>query len=160
VTVSSFVEIGAVPLFAIAGFLLGKLWSSSEVIFANRQRAYAQFTRKCILPTELLVREDVEFLSGLMSELRDAAAEFQLYASPKAQTLVGEYLGRLGVLLAETEKTDTSKAVAAIEETGAVYNALLRQMRRDALGWTVFGIRNWFSKDEREWRREQRAKKQ
>jgi hypothetical protein len=155
-------EIGAIPVFAVAGFLLGKLWSSSEAVFANRQRAYAHFTRKCVHPTEILVRDDEEFHAGLMPEMRDAAAEFQLYASPKAQTLVGEYMGRLGSLLAElaeTEKTDASQAAAAFEETNEVYIELGKQMRRDALGWTVFGIRNWFSQDEREWRREQKAKR-
>jgi hypothetical protein len=136
--------LGQLSLVAIAAFILGKFWSASEAVFASRQRAYSDFIRKCVLAHELLLENKDKTIEGLLPSLRDASAEFSLYASPRANELAGRYAHKLGFVVGADDPLD-KRSIEALEEASQIYFELIAVMRRDALGLTVYGIVDWLS---------------
>lgn len=128
-----------ITLIAVVSFFLGKFWSASAVVFASRQRAYVEFLRKCILVQELFDLNGEEEFKLLLPKLRDASAEFSLFASPKANQVASRYLGKLGFLLGANDLTDERNA-QVVQEASVLYSELSEVMRRDTLGWTYYGM--------------------
>ena len=136
-------SIGSVSIIALISFLIGKVWSSSEIVFGKRQEAYEHFIRLCPHSSELLALEDTKAIAGLMKTLRDASAALVLYSSPSVEQLVNSYLSEMGQLIsADPEQTDD--LIAHHERANRTYTKMLEAMKRDSLGLTWFGVKYRF----------------
>lgn len=142
---SSIFEVGTICVVTILSFALGRFWSISEQIFINRQKAYSDFLKKAVIPSELFVLNDDE-LKKMVAELKEAGAAFSLYASDKANFLVGKYLGKISSIMVTTDQDEPEQIFVAFEEAEKLREQLIEQMRRDALGFSWFRIKSFFSK--------------
>lgn len=131
-------EFGTVSIIALLSFLLGRLWHHSEIIMLGRQRAYASFLGKCLLPGELALPGEKPEIESLILSLREAGAEVSLYASDHVNKSIGKYLGKIGYLIGAFGMPPEELS-ADIAEANSLYDTMIAEMRRDVLSWSLFG---------------------
>jgi len=141
----SVVQFGTIPLVAVASFLLGKIWHHSELVLLGRQRAYAEFLRRCMNSEELRVVEAPE-IEKTLAQLREISAEITLYGSNRVNEAVEDYLRRLGFLIG-AHGLPSSEIKDEMATASRQYEEMIQAMRHEALGWSVFAvsdlIRGW-----------------
>lgn len=134
-------SLGSVSILALLSFLLGKLWSSSEAVFVKRQVAYEEFLKRCPHTTEVHSGHLLEVNSKVIESVREAVAAVTLYASPQVERAVTEYMFLLGFILGMARE-DVEEFRSRANQADSAYTAMLLAMKSDALGLTIFGIRN------------------
>ncbi len=144
---------GQISLVAVISFVIGKIWASNAELFAVRQKAYSRFLENCPHPTEIFMEKprkqkalmtDHEFLN----KIKQASAEFSLFASPMAAYYSGRYFTLVGELLAVSDK-DSQSFSDKCELAQGHFHELILQMRKDSLGLTWFGIQEFFASKNR-----------
>ena len=131
-------SVGSLSVVAILSFVLGKIWSSSEMIFRARQQAYESFLKECVHYGELdFPGYDACTLD--LPKLREVSALITLYSSRAAGLATDKYMYALGYQLGLGAVDDKQRA-AAKQATATAHTEMIMSMRNDTLGWTYFGI--------------------
>jgi hypothetical protein len=131
---------GQISFVAIFSFVIGKIWTSNTEIFGIRQKAYSRFLEKCPHPSEVIIDIQNE-QRGLINDqvflekIRLAAAEFSLFASPKAAGFAGQYFYLLGQIIVNSDK-DIDALQEDFDTLQRHFHELILQMRKDSLGFT------------------------
>ncbi|MBO6602711.1 MAG: hypothetical protein JJ938_03610 [Roseicyclus sp.] len=140
---------GSVSIIALISFFFGKIWSSSEAVFEKRQIAYATFIKTCPHSTEILIHLTLDREEHLMTKIREAYSEVCLYASKDVLVLADLYIRELGQLISIIDNCELAEAQVLV--ANGIYMQMLESMRRDALGFTWFGVLNRVNSFKKSW---------
>ena len=121
-------------------FLLGRILSQSEQVLAEKRRVYEEFLRGCPVPNEVYENwsEEVEMSRG--ARIHEVYAPLLLYASPTVAQAVGVYLQKFGEADQQLS-LDSPPLAPAYLNVAKAHNDIALEMRRDSLGWSIFGHR-------------------
>ena len=126
-------QIGVLGVLVSAlSFLLGKVFSQSEVVLDQKRQAYKDFLEFCPSPNEVHFEETVSPV-----ELQRRVGVLTLYGSQKALLLAGKYFEDF----ADAQPGLIGKDIAGHPEFLKVmtsYNRMVWEMRNDAMTWSLF----------------------
>lgn len=121
----------------VLGFILGRVFSQSEAILADKRRVYEEFLRNCPDPNEAYEEETAESVALRMSRLKATKGPLMMYASPNVGLALGIYLETFE--RASRVLHPSSGALhPAFKELAKAQNDLILEMRRDGLAWSMF----------------------
>ncbi|WP_291730639.1 hypothetical protein [Leisingera sp. F5] len=125
-------------LLAAFSFLFGRMFSQSEAVLADKRRVYEEFLVACPGPNEACKDWTPEREIERADTFQAFYGKLCLYAAPPVMQAVNRYL----VLLDEADKLLSPNSEAlhpAFQEAAKAHNDIILEMRRDALGWSMFG---------------------
>ena len=131
--------LGGLLLTAI-GFIFGRVSNQSEAVLAEKRRVYEAFLQGTPSPEDAYDELTDEQLVERSKRFREVQGPLLLYASPSVSLALAIYLQAFHE--ADTELTKSSPELhSAYKKAAKAQNDLILEMRRDALGWSVFGFR-------------------
>ena len=127
-------------VLTILGFLVGRVFSQSETILADKRRVYEEFLRNCPVPNDAYENWAPSLESERLRKLHDVHGPFTLYASPTVTQALARYLDAFAE--ADRELSEESLPLHPKFKVAAkAHNDLILEMRRDVLAWSVFAYR-------------------
>lgn len=84
-----------------------------------------------------------------MTKIREAYSEVCLYASKDVLVLADLYIRELGQLISIIDNCELAEAQVLV--ANGIYMQMLESMRRDALGFTWFGVLNRVNSFKKSW---------
>ena len=120
----------------VFAFLFGRMFSQSEAVLSEKRRVYEEFLVACPMPNTAYEEFDPDRLNSFKSEY----AKLMLYAEPAVVLCISRYMN----LLNEADEIlgpDSEALHPAFKAAAKAHNDIILEMRRDALGWSMFGYR-------------------
>ncbi|OIQ38510.1 MAG: hypothetical protein BM560_19035 [Roseobacter sp. MedPE-SWde] len=125
-------------ILAILGFGFGRIFNQAEAVLAEKRRVYEEFLKGIPSPNDAYVQ-----CSDTVSEERADAVKkhygpLMLYAAPTVALAASRYLQAFEQ--ADIELSPESEPLhPKFRDLAKAQNDLILEMRRDALGWSMFG---------------------
>ncbi|MFT5798415.1 MAG: hypothetical protein ACI84R_002482 [Candidatus Azotimanducaceae bacterium] len=129
------IGLGGLVLAAIT-FVAGRLFVQSENIILKKREVYEEYLDKCITAHDAYKQNpnneiDLEHIAP--------KGDFFLYASQEVIILVGRHIDSLGDAFSKIDD-QTAPLDPTFQKSITKYNAVLKAMRYDVLGWSIHGI--------------------
>jgi len=126
-------------LLSVFGFWLGKIVSQSERAIEQKKAVFEKFLLSCPTANDAyrLTPEQLETELGITVEKQ--LGLLALYAGPKVLSACANYIFAL-TAASEALDQNSEPMAAEFQKAAKCYNRMIFEMRRDALGWSVFGV--------------------
>ncbi|SEQ04056.1 hypothetical protein [Thalassovita taeanensis] len=119
-------------------FLLGRIFSQSEAVLAEKRRVYEEFLTVCPMPNDAYKAWTPEREQERTEAFQSVYGKLMLYAAPAVTLAISLYLDLLNA--ADIELGPESEPLhPAFKEAAKAHNDIILEMRRDALGLSMFG---------------------
>ncbi len=128
---AAYVWLGGV-LVSIFTFFLGKSYTQTENVIAEKRRVYAEFIKVCPGPNE--AHSEVDLISV---ELQRFLGILTIYGSPDVIKFAGEYFNQFSIAQPELQGIEHAGHTAFLKLM-TCYNRMIWEMRKDALMWSFF----------------------
>lgn len=123
---------------AMISFLLGRIFNQSEVILSEKRRVYEEFLRVCPMPNDAYSDATSSIDTEWLNALRSIQSVLMLYASVNVGLAISRYLQIFSEAL-EKLTPESEPLHPVFKELAKAQNDIVLEMRRDALGWSMFG---------------------
>jgi hypothetical protein len=127
-------------IIGVFGFLLGKIFSESEKILADKRRVYETYLTQIPNPSSAFGIENDTQLIDSWRKANFYLPVLLLYASPSVSLAVTRYQ-RAHAVAAEKLTLASDPLSGHFKDAARAQNDLILEMRRDAFAWSVFGYR-------------------
>ncbi|MBC7137313.1 MAG: hypothetical protein H5U17_00985 [Defluviimonas sp.] len=125
--------VGTVFVSAVS-FVLGRVFSQSEAVLAEKRRFYEAFLRVCPHANDAYS----DNATATWERIREVQAVLAMYAP--YQVMLALSLYQQAFAEADAVLTDNSPQLhPAFKKAAKAQNDLILEMRRDALSWSAFG---------------------
>jgi len=127
-------------VLTVLGFILGRVFSQSEAILAEKRRVYEQFLIDGPNPNETYDELSEELVNQRNLRFQNIYGPMLFYASPSVARALSAFWEAF--YLADEKLSPSSPALHSdFKKVAKAHNDLILEMRRDAFGWSVFGFR-------------------
>lgn len=127
-------------LLAVFSFLMGKLYSQSEKVLAEKRRVYEELLRSFPVPNDAYEEWSPELELERLSQFRKEFGPFLLYATSSVLLAASIYQEKFEQVDHELHP-DSEALHPSFKELAKAHNDLILEMRRDALGWSFFAYK-------------------
>jgi len=127
-------------LLTAFGYFFGRMFSQSEAVLAEKRRVYEQFLVKCPMAVSSYREFDPNQDALGNDVMQEEFGRLMLYASPDVTFAITRYIEKLQ-LADEHLGPDSPALHPMFTDAAKAQNDIVLEMRRDALGWSMFGHR-------------------
>jgi hypothetical protein len=125
-------------IISMVSFVLGRVFAQSETILSEKRRVYEEFLRACPKPNDSYTTFDQDQTDSRFDQMMGVYAVLMFYAAPSVAHAIKHYLGAF----AEADQQLNPESAAlhpSYQRLAMAHNDIILEMRRDALGWSMFG---------------------